>query len=97
MTPDPHTEDALAELLADRVIEMVQASHPTACPKFRRRMARLYLRQLTGSEQAPGRISMRRLAPHLGTSKTLIHNIEHGALAKLWLSHGSQLIHDLNP
>jgi hypothetical protein len=84
-------EDALAETLADAVIDLVNESHPAASPKFRRRIARLYLRQLTGSEQRPGRISMRRLAPHLGVSKTLIHDIEHQALAKLWLQHAETL------
>lgn len=84
-------DDGIPEVLAADVIDKVRDKHPTVDPKARRRIARLYLKQRTGSEQRPGRISMRRLATHLGVSKTLVHNIEHQALAKLWLKHAETL------
>jgi hypothetical protein len=87
MTHDPQAEDSLAETLADRVIELVDASHPTADPKFRRRVARLYLRQLTGSEKPPGEISCRALGKTLGVSGQRISEIEAAAIGRLYLRH----------
>lgn len=91
MTPDPQSEDSLAELLADRVIALVCESHPSASPKFRRQIARLYLRQLTGSEKPPGAISCRALGKTLGLSTQRISEIEAASIARLYLRHSHTL------
>lgn len=82
-TPSPD-EDALATALADAAIALVEESHPTAPPVFRRRMARLYLRQLTGSEKPPGQIAAATVARSMGVSKQRGSEIQAVAIAKLY-------------
>jgi hypothetical protein len=86
MSSDPTDEDALAASLADAAIRLVEESHPFGSPKFRRRIARLYLRQLTGSEKPPGRITEAAVAKSIGLTKQRASEIKHTALAKLYLA-----------
>lgn len=80
--PDPPDTDALAELLADRVLAMVAESHPHGSPLLRRRAARLYLRQLTGRAAPPGSISTADLAAALGLSRSAAARLETRALLR---------------
>lgn len=85
MQHDSQAEDLAAEALADAVIALVHESHPHASPKFRRRVARLYLRQLTGSEKPPGQISTARVGKALGLSQQRASETQASALAKAYL------------
>lgn len=82
MTPDP-TDDAIAEALADEVLERIMAAHPNASPAFRKKLVRLYMRQATGRESSPGEISQRALGSYLDLSFRRVSEIESDALAKL--------------
>jgi hypothetical protein len=84
MSAAPDNEDDLAEFLAERASSLVDESHPQASPAFRRRLARLYLRQLTGSERPPGQVSSTSLAKALGVDRREIPVIEAQALATAW-------------
>jgi hypothetical protein len=86
MPSDPTDEDTIATDLADATIRLVDESHPHASPKFRRRIARLYLRQLTGSEKPPGRISDASVASYIGISKQRASETKQTALGKLYLA-----------
>jgi hypothetical protein len=84
MPQDPDTAmlDALAEILADRVIEMVSRSHPGGDRVFRRRVARFYLRQLTGRTSPPGQISTQEIASGLGISYNRASQLTTNGLLK---------------
>lgn len=74
--------DALAEILAERVIEMVSQSHPGGGRVFRRKVARFYLRQLTGRAAPPGQISTKEIAAGLGMSTNRAVRLEINARLK---------------
>jgi hypothetical protein len=84
MPTEPTDDDAIATALADGVIALVDESHPHASPKFRRRIARLYLRQLTGTEKPPGRISNASVGSYIGLSRQRASETQQIALAKLY-------------
>jgi DNA-directed RNA polymerase sigma subunit (sigma70/sigma32) len=84
MPTDP--EDRLAEILADRVIDMVAASLPHAGPVMRRRAARLYLRQITGRAAPHGygpQRSVAAVAATMGISRSQVTRLETRAILKM--------------
>lgn len=84
MTPEPPDDDAIADALADEVTERILAEHPRSSPEFRKKLVGLYLAQATGREKPPGRISLNRLALHLGQDRHTLQQEQSRALAKLW-------------
>jgi hypothetical protein len=82
--PDELTDAQIIDHLADEVAERVNRAAPHGTPEFRRQLAALYTRQVTGQAPPPGRISQQELGACFGLSKTRIHQLETGALAKLW-------------
>ena len=82
--PDADAEDdAIAEALADEVLARIMAAHPQATPAFRKKLVRLYMRQATGRESCPGKISQRALGSDLHLTYRRVSQIEADALAKL--------------
>lgn len=89
MPPDP--DDHLCEFLADRVVDLVASSYPQADAVFRRRVARLLLSQLLGSERPPGCIPMVRVARRLGITQQQASSIEARAILRVRAAWGLDL------
>lgn len=81
-TPDPIDDDAIAEALADEVLDRILSAHPNATAEFRKKLVRLYMRQATGREAvAP---SARSLAEYFGMTHQRVSETTTTALAKAW-------------
>jgi hypothetical protein len=88
-TPDPLDDDAIADALADEMLDRASATFPGADPEFLIRIASLYLSQATGSVNRP---THEQLAGVFGTSREYIGQVERNALAKLYRDHRDTLL-----
>lgn len=79
MTPDLPDDDARADALADEAVDFACKHHPSESPRFRRYIARLYIRTRLNPEAR----TAANLATLLGTERRRVPEIEASALAKL--------------
>ena len=89
-TIDP--DDAQADALADEAVEFALRHHPAQDAKFRRRIARLYIRLRLDPEAR----TTTNTAILLGVERRRIPEIEATALARLYHQHGHALRELLN-
>lgn len=92
-TPEPDDDDAIADALADEMLDRASARFPGADTDFVIRVAGLYLAQATGSAPRPGtEMTQETLADVFGVSREYISQIERNALAKLYRDHRDSLL-----
>ena len=94
-TSAPLDDDAIADRLADEMLDRAAARFPAADPEFLIRLASLWLRQACGSmTRCP---TQDQLAEVFGTSRAYMSQVELCALAKLYRKHSHTLSEFMKP
>lgn len=79
MTPELPDDDSRADALADEAVDFALRHHPSESPRFRRYIARLYIK----TRLDPAERTAANTATLLGVGRRRVPEIEAAAIAKL--------------